>query len=603
MGARCPYYDQRLGLMGRKYRVKETLQYLVFRRNVGTTKCMRMTQFLCIFFTSLGVALALMDHESGGGVVKAATTHWAVWIISGGILWLFAVLAGTTMGGMRQELLTITKTGGVGTATLTEQAGHSNWTLRIGCKIRQTVHTVPAGARASVGHSTGRKITAYAVYLPVDDSGELRLWSGNKQQVTLVERKINAFLHPDDGPGVEYGPELAYRVFDGEGERGKVELDEGQQKAAERAPIMELTRVTPAEMKVAELREALSARGLSAEGRVRTLRKRLVQAAATEDAATAAWARRATLPAERQHEDEALSAAGRKRGKGAPAPFVRAHSSPDTLWAAVGLKSGGQAAHEQLPRELRGQTDWQEYTRQHIDPSQAPIEGADRVAAAAALAQLARLEIGTNTAADPDNAALLKSREVAFEAALAAAADQLSELATKAEVAELLSSLSMRYYDKIAPLWEHEEIVGRGADSDIPPDEPDSFLLVGSPEWMEVQKASKKKDAERLLTEWGPSSTQSNHASPVLGSDELSLPTALRSRTPQRGSRMVAPATRQTKGRLMTGAQTVPLAGTPPRVRPLVPQTLPLHVNSNDGANMRATTPTRKQFGPPKTSL
>ena len=51
-------------------------------------------------------------------------------------------------------------------ATLTTKAGHSIWTLGIGCTVSQTTHAIQPGARAMTAKTDGRKLVAYTCYLP-----------------------------------------------------------------------------------------------------------------------------------------------------------------------------------------------------------------------------------------------------------------------------------------------------------------------------------------------------------------------------------------------------------------------------------------------------
>jgi hypothetical protein len=106
---------------------------------------------------------------------------------------------------MKWEVLAFSKEEGEGRWMVmkSQRAFYSCWTCGRGCTRGRHSHKIQRGSLAKIGHATGRKITAYAVYFPVDgasagaDARELQVWCGLKSRATDVERAINSYLYED----------------------------------------------------------------------------------------------------------------------------------------------------------------------------------------------------------------------------------------------------------------------------------------------------------------------------------------------------------------------------------------------------------------------
>eukprot|EP01052_Picozoa_sp_SAG31_P059144 SAG31_NODE_18470_length_635_cov_0.891791_1_plen_73_part_10 len=72
------------------------------------------------------------------------------------------------------------------------------WACNRGLTLDGLECEVRWGSLARMAHATGRKLTAYAVYVPVGakgDTREMQIWSGLKSRAAEVERSINQFLY------------------------------------------------------------------------------------------------------------------------------------------------------------------------------------------------------------------------------------------------------------------------------------------------------------------------------------------------------------------------------------------------------------------------
>ena len=111
---------------------------------------------------------------------------------------------GGLVGGKKQEVLTLRK-------QKDPRSQQDEWTLTLSdlswkrVTTGSTVYSLRRDFIARVGMQTGRKITAYAVYIYVEDREaagqrkEVRVWAGNRQRAEFVMKCINKFFHGPTG--------------------------------------------------------------------------------------------------------------------------------------------------------------------------------------------------------------------------------------------------------------------------------------------------------------------------------------------------------------------------------------------------------------------
>ena len=155
----------------------------------------------------LDAAMAEMDFNHDEVIDReefAGNRQPGLWMLLGVMVVGFAYCLGGLVGGKKQEVLTLRK-------QKDPRSQQDEWTLTLSdlswkrVTTGSTVYSLRRDFIARVGMQTGRKITAYAVYIYVEDREaagqrkEVRVWAGNRQRAEFVMKCINKFFHGPTG--------------------------------------------------------------------------------------------------------------------------------------------------------------------------------------------------------------------------------------------------------------------------------------------------------------------------------------------------------------------------------------------------------------------
>jgi Ca2+-binding EF-hand superfamily protein len=155
--------------------------------------------------SGLDATMTEMDKDLSGDIDldEFSRQRWpGLWILGGVGMIVLGYCIGGLIGGKKAEMLTLSKK-------------DDQWSIGL-CEIswgrvvtNSTTYSLRKDVIARVGQQAGRKITAYAVYLFVDDElladgsrKEIRIWAGNRQRAEMVCKAMNRFFH---GPSMKRG--------------------------------------------------------------------------------------------------------------------------------------------------------------------------------------------------------------------------------------------------------------------------------------------------------------------------------------------------------------------------------------------------------------